>query len=443
MMQRMRQLLANIGQGIAGLHDRSNDFFYSSLRNRWANPGKTQLAKMLKAFLLFAFFTALIVILAAIGYNLNFDLHEAGLTTFRSSWVLFKFLPLPLLKFFFLPVLAFAMALFASASFVQDVYDLDSIWQGLRHIVASMSGFMGYILIVDEGEVKQERGKTNPLQTVGGPGWVIIRPGNVVQFRQLRELTNTSTELKYYLSDFERIELSVSLEDQVGHTAAAKMETLDGIRVVFNDIRYGYRIRPASRDFKRSLSQPFSFSRKALEAYLFERSVDDKEYRSWRRNISFAIDGPIMQLVNSNPIDFLMAPGIDDMEVRRRIREFTLRRQPLSRAGAELLWIDIGAIQAETFGEEIDSKRLERWAVDWKGDAEVIRAYGEANRRVLMERARANAQAEIITSIANSFELIGWQDDEVTNLRSILLSRTTQLIERLLENDMRQGGESY
>ncbi len=114
----------------------------------------------------------------------------------------------------------------------------------------------------------------------------------------------------------------------------------------------------------------------------------------------------------------------------------------LSRSGAELLWIDIGAIEAETFGEEINGKRLERWAVDWKGDAEVIRAYGEANRRVLMERARAIAQAEIITSIANSFELVDWKDDEVTNLRRILLSRTAQLIERLLEKNMKQDGDN-
>jgi len=106
-----------------------------------------------------------------------------------------------------------------------------------------------------------------------------------------------------------------------------------------------------------------------------------------------------------------------------------------------LLWIDIGGIEAETFGEEINNQRLERWAVDWRGDAEVIRAYGEANRRVLKERARATAQAEIITSIANSFELVNWQDDEVANLRRIILSRTAQLIERLLENDMKQSGK--
>jgi hypothetical protein len=442
MMQRLNQFIVNIRQGIVGLQDRSNELFYRVLRNRWANPERTRLAKMIKGFLLFSFFITLMFILAAIGYNLNFDLDQAGLTTFKSSWVLFKFVPVPLLKFFFLPVLAFGMALWAGASFVQDVYDLDSVWHGIKHILASITGFFGFIVIVDEGEVKLERGKTNPLQTVGGPGLVIIRPGNVVQFRQLRELTNTTTALNYYLSDFERIELPVSLEDQVGHVKAAKFETLDGIRVCFKDIRYSYRILPAKNDFKRTPSQPYSYSKRALEFYLFDRSADDKEYRSWKRNISFALDGPIRDLVSTNSIDFLMAPGIDDMEVRRTIRDYTLRRQPLSRSGAELLWIDIGAIEAETFGEEINGKRLERWAVDWKGDAEVIRAYGEANRRVLMERARAIAQAEIITSIANSFELVDWKDDEVTNLRRILLSRTAQLIERLLEKNMKQDGDN-
>jgi len=440
-MQRLRQFLANLIIEIAGLQDRSGDLFSDILHNRWKNPEKTRLVKMIKGFLLFAFFLTLVFILAAIGYNLNFNLDEAELTTFRSSWVLFKVLPVPLLKFFFLPFLAFAMALIASARFVQDVYDLDSLLQGLRHIFTSITGLLGYVLIVDEGEIKAEKGKINPLQTVGGPGLVIIRPGNVVQFRQLRELTQPSTALHYYLSDFERIELPVSLEDQFGLIESARFETKDGIRVVFRNIRYCYRIIPEDENFKRSQSQPYSYSRDALKSYLYDRSADDREYRSWRRNISFAIDGPIRNLVSENTIDFLMAPGIDDMEVRRTIREDTLRRQPLKRNGAELLWIDIGSIEAETFGEEINSKRLERWAVDWKGDAEVIRAYGEANRRVLMERARAVAQAEIITSIANSFELVDWKDDdEVTNLRRILLSRTAQLIERLLERNMKQDG---
>ena len=441
MMQRMRKFPANIIQGIAGLQDRSDEQFYAFLRNRWQNPERTRSVKMLTGVLLFAFFITLVFILAAIGYNLNYDLDQAGLTTFRSSWVLFRVIPIPLLKFFFLPLLAFGMALLASARFVQDVYDLDTIWQGIRHIITSLTGFLNYIVVVDEGEIKTEKGKTNPLLTVGGPGLVIIRPGNVVQFRQLRELTRDSAALNYYLSDFERIELPVSLEDQFGHIELARFETKDGIRVIFRDIRYGYRIIPEPKDFKRSPSQPYSYSKDALEFYLFDRSADDREFRSWKRNISFALDGPIRDLVSNNSIDTLMAPGIDDMEVRRRIRDYTLRRQPLTRSGAELLWIDIGAIEAETFGEEINGKRLERWAVDWKGDAEVIRAYGEANRRVLMERARAIAQAEIITSIANSFELIDWQDDEVTNLRRILLSRTAQLIERLLEKNMKQGGD--
>ena len=442
-MQAINRFFKNVRQWFAGLRTGTDEAFSRALKNRWEHPERTSMTKLLTMLFLLIFFGTLVLILAMIGYNVNYNLAEAGLINFRSEWVLPGLvpIPLPLLKFFILPFVALAMAVLAAGRFVQDVYDLETIRQGVDHIKASMTGTARYYLEVDEGEIKLKKGEKNPLLSVGGPGLVIIRPGNVVQFRQLREMTNDSTALRYHLADFERIELPVSLEDQIGHSAAARMETLDGIRVAFKDIRYGYRIRPAKPNFKRSPSQPYSYSKKALERYVFDRSVDANEYRSWRRNVAMAVDGPIMELVNSNPIDYIMAPGIDDMEVRRRIREYTLRKQPLTRSGAELLWIDIGAIEAESFGEEIDSKRLERWAVDWKGDAEVIRAYGEANRRVLMERARANAQAEIITSIANSFELIEWQDDEVTNLRSILLSRTTQLLERLLENDMRQGGK--
>ena len=443
-MQTINPFFKNVSQWFAGLETRIDAAFYRALKNRWNHSETAKMMGLLVMLFLMLFFGSVIFILAVIGYNMNFNLAEAGITKFRTDWVLPGLVPvpLPLLKFFIMPAVAFVLAVFVAGRFVQDVYDLETVRQGVDHIISSIIGSSWHYLEVDEGEIKLTKGEKNPLLTVGGPGLVVIRPGNVVQFRQLREMTNSSTALRYHLSAFERIELPVSLEDQVGHAEAAKMETLDGIRVAFKDIRYGYRIQPAKPGFKRSPGQPYSYSNKALEMYVFDRAVDANEYRSWKRNISFAIDGPIMNFVNNNRIDHVMAPGIDEVKVRDELRKHTMKQQPLTRSGAELLWIDIGSIVAETFDEEINSQRLERWAVDWKGDAEVMRAYGEANRRVLMERARANAQAEIITSIANSFELVEWKDDdEVTNLRRILLSRTAQLIERMLEKSIKPDGD--
>jgi len=428
--------------------------YYRVLQSLWANSENNRQIQSLLGLVMIVFLVGMLSRFTLIGDSLNpeqIDVTEAAQHVHDIN-PFFSHIPLRILEFFVLrvspatlryaalPLLAVILVFIAGAGFVQDVYDLDSFGQGMRHMVSGMFALFYPKLLIDGGEIKLEKGKTNLLHAMGGPGHVLIQPGNVVQMRHLRELTNTATDAEqtYFLGHFERVELPVSLDDQVGCAATARFETQDGIQVVFKNIQYCYRIKPEA-GFVRSADRPYSFDPAALKHYVFDRSVDEKEYRSWRRNISFAIDGPIRELVNDNKVDFLMAPRIDQKEVRRKIREYCLQQQPLANYGAELLWIDIGGIEAEVFGEEINGQRVERWAVMWKGAAEITRAYGRATRRVFLEVARAQAQAAAITGIMDSLDMVNWQDDEVSNLRRILLSRTAQLLERMLEDDSDAG----
>ncbi|MCD4671143.1 MAG: hypothetical protein K8R77_00635 [Anaerolineaceae bacterium] len=447
MVQQIREFFNEIRQGIARLRNRYRGQFYRFLQGMWANP---ELNRQLQSFFgLFAiiFLVVMLSCFTILGDRLNPEPLDVGSVAQKvhDTNPFFAHVPRGILEFFvlrvsgetlryaILPLLAVILIFIAGAYFVKDVYDLDTFGQGLRHMVSAMFGLFYPKLLVDEGEVKLEDGKTNLLNALGGPGYVLIQPGNVVQFRQIRELTNPSMSESYFLAHFEYLELPVSLEDQIGHSPSAVYETRDGILTRFRDIRYGYRIMPADDGFKRSPDQPYSYDPVALESFLFERSVDDEGLRTWQRNISFAIDGPIRAFVGEKTIDFLMAPGIDEQEVRRIIRTRVLNAQPLRKFGAELLWIDIGKIELFQFGDQINSKRIQRWAADWKGDADVTRAYGEATKRVFLEIGRAEAQAEALKSIAKSLGDVDWQDDEVSNLRRILLSRTAQFLETFLE----------
>ena len=428
--------------------------YYRALQALWANSENNRQIQSLLGLIMIIFLVAMLSRFTLIGDRLNLeqiDVAEAAKHVSETN-PFFSPVPLPILEIFVLrvspatirfaalPMLAVILVFIAGAGFVQDVYDLDSFGQGMRHMISGIFALFYPKLLVDGGEIQLERGKTNLLHAMGGPGHVLIQPGNVVQMRHLRQLTNTATdaEQSYFLGHFETVELPVSLDDQIGCAASAKFETQDGIQVVFKNIHYGYRIKPEA-GFVRSVDAPYSFDPAALEHYVFDRSADGEEYRSWKRNISFAIDGPIRELVNNNKIDFLMAPRIDQKEVRRKIRDYCLQQQPLKNYGAELLWIDIGCIEAEIYGDEINGQRVERWAVMWKGAAEITRAYGKATRRVFLEVARAQAQAAAITGIMDSLDAVNWKDDEVSNLRRILLSRTAQLLERMLEDDSDAG----
>ncbi len=276
--------------------------YYRILQSLWANSENNRQIQSLIGLTMIVFLVGMLSRFTLIGDGLNLaqmDVAEAAKHVSDTN-PFFSPVPLPILEFFVLrtslstlryavlPLLAVILVFIAGAGFVQDVYDLDSFGQGMRHMISGMFALFYPKLLVDEGEVKLEKGKTNLLHAMGGPGHVLIQPGNVVQLRHLRGLTNTATDAEqtYFLGHFETVELPVSLDDQVGCAASARFETQDGIQVVFKNIRYGYRIIPAD-GFVRSADTPYSFDPAALEHYLFDRSADEKEYRSWKTEYLF------------------------------------------------------------------------------------------------------------------------------------------------------------
>lgn len=102
-------------------------------------------------------------------------------------------------------------------------------------------------------------------------------------------------------------------------------------------------------------------------------------------------------------------------------------RKRLAGLGAELLWIDVGHIMIED--ESVDDLRTNLWSADWAGDASEIRAYGKSVRQAYQELGRAEAQADLIMSIAGALKEAGVSDKMGSeNIRKLLLARTAQLL---------------
>lgn len=420
--------------------------YYRFLQSMWAEPNINRQVQSLFGLINIVFLVVMLSWFTVQGDRINpVPLDVAAIARHvKEINPFFSRIPLPILEFFvlrvspttlryaILPVLAVTLVFIAGARFVRDMYELETFRQGLHHMISSVFALFYPKVVIDEGQIKLEQGKVSLIQALGGPGFALIQPGNVVQFRQWRGLTNSSTSRSYYLSHFESVELAVSLEDQVGFSAAEVYETQEGIPVTFKNIRYVYRILPEESNFQRSLQVPYSYSPEALNKFVFLRSVGPEGLRTWQRNISFAIDGPIREYVSNHSIDTLMAPGLDEQAVREEIRQQVMNQRPLETWGAQLQWIDIGQIEVAMFDEVINKQRLERWAVDWKGQAAVTRAYGEAHLLAFLEISRADAQAEAIKSIVQSLKDVDWQKDEVTRLRRILLSQTAVFLQTLL-----------
>ncbi len=103
-------------------------------------------------------------------------------------------------------------------------------------------------------------------------------------------------------------------------------------------------------------------------------------------------------------------------------------------AGTELQWVDIGHF--DIVAEEVDKERINLWAADWVGNAEVKKAYSEARRLAYQELGRAEGQAEMLVSIAQAVEGIDLTGNRAKNIRHVLLARTAQILEAMRDSRM-------
>ncbi|MCJ7623331.1 MAG: hypothetical protein MUO76_07490, partial [Anaerolineaceae bacterium] len=81
-------------------------------------------------------------------------------------------------RFIIIPISAFVVILIAAAYFVNDVYALPQLRHGLQYVISSMFGIMYPRLLIDKGKKQLEEGQFNQLDVIGGPGYVIVQPGN-------------------------------------------------------------------------------------------------------------------------------------------------------------------------------------------------------------------------------------------------------------------------
>jgi len=185
----------------------------------------------------------------------------------------------------------------------------------------------------------------------------------------------------------------------------------------------------------RSLENPYPYSKEALSSMAYNLSVEAKGLESWHEAVKrMVVGGGITEYINSHTIDHLTAPFQNGQDPHGTLQDELFSPAAAARfknLGAELLWVDVGHI--EIVDEEVDKTRLDLWAADWIGSADVARAYGDAKRQAYQELGRAEAQAEIIIGITQSLEQVEFNEDPAQTLRKMLLLRTAEVLEAMAE----------
>ncbi|HMD88363.1 MAG TPA: hypothetical protein VKF38_04300 [Anaerolineaceae bacterium] len=340
-------------------------------------------------------------------------------------------------RYMLAPLYAVITVVIAGGFFIRDVYELESLKQAIQYVISSLFGLNYPQITIDGGEVVLHEDEVNVLNVIGGPGFAVIQPGNAVLFRSLRRPSKAGMTRSYFMAPFEVIGQVASLDDQHGFKDKLTTLTKDGIQVTLCDVHFRFRIMPIEENgllVDRSLENPYPYSEEALSNMAYNLSVEAKGLETWHEAVKRMVVGGITEYINSHTIDHLTAPFQNGQDPHSTLHDELFSPASAARfknLGAELLWVDVGHI--EIVSEEVDKTRLDLWAADWIGNADVARAYGDAKRQAYQELGRAEAQAEIIIGITQSLEQVEFNEDPAQNLQKMLLLRTAQVLEAMTE----------
>ena len=341
-------------------------------------------------------------------------------------------------RYMIVPLCAVIGVVIAGGFFVRDVYELESLKQAIQYETSSLFGVDYPHITIDGGEVVIHKDEVNVLDVIGGPGFAVIQPGNAVLFRSLRRPSRAGMTRSYFMAPFEVIGQVASLDDQHGFKDKLTTMTKDGIQVTLCDVHFRFRIMPIEKNGRlvdRSLENPYPYSEEALSSMAYNLSVEAKGLESWHEAVKrMVVGGGITEYINSHTIEHLTAPFQNGQDPHGTLQDELFSPAAAARfknLGAELLWVDVGHI--EIVDEEVDKTRLDLWAADWIGSADVARAYGDAKRQAYQELGRAEAQAEIIIGITQSLEQVEFNEDPAQTLRKMLLLRTAEVLEAMAE----------
>ena len=94
-------------------------------------------------------------------------------------------------RFYLISFTAFIAALIIGARYILDIYNLQRFRSAFSYLLRSLFAFQfpkimlgfGYPLMrVDAGSIQADPDEDNLIRDIGGPGSVVVQPGNVVLF---------------------------------------------------------------------------------------------------------------------------------------------------------------------------------------------------------------------------------------------------------------------
>jgi regulator of protease activity HflC (stomatin/prohibitin superfamily) len=341
------------------------------------------------------------------------------------------------------PLFGAALAFVTGALYLLDVFELKRFWShACRYLYYALFENKYFVLRIPDERPGTEAGDAHLLNVIGGPGYVEVKLGHAVLCERGGRPADVYGAGQHFLRRFETVREAISLEEQHRRSDALEALTRDGLPVVVRDLEATFRVRTGR--LPRTPENPYPFQPGAVRQIVYGQPVSERGVGEWQAAVLGAVKGRVAGWIASQTLDALtaplsnkdgsaaaLAPGAEDSDPRRKIRELFERpevRKQFADLGVELLWVSIGHIDCPP---EVDAQRLALWRAEWEGNNAVTRARAEAVEIDYTLRARAEAQAETIKAITSALKEASAQNPSGAKARltDLILLHMAQILE--------------
>ncbi len=351
------------------------------------------------------------------------------------------------LRYLIFPLLALLCALFLSAIYVRDIYELSRVSDGFRYMVACLFSIHHPRLSIRDGKKQLKLDETNLIDRIGGPGYLNIAQGSVALVERLTSPANVYGNGWHYLTRWERLKEIATLDDQHDSIQELSATTKEGVEVIVKQTQFRYRLRAgrAAGDYlRRSPERPYPYTIQGIRNMAYNRFVSINGLTSLEDTVRRSVGITIRNFIQQHQIDYLTAPRAQSNKAREALRgEFSSPpiRNRFGNLGVDVFWIDIGHFAIKD--DHVDKERINYWGTKWEGEAEIRRSYGEAKRLALQEKGRAEGQAamlaEIIHSMNAALASAKTSYDRTQILRNLMMARTAQILDAWAQDGSTKG----
>lgn len=325
------------------------------------------------------------------------------------------------------PVLAFVLAVYMGARFLQNLLELPALGQAWSHITASLFGGAYPTMTVIEGRVEVPEAETNPLLKIGGPGWVEIKLGSAAIFEHGAGPSAVRGAGVYFMSRWESLREAFDLREVERSRTDVPVFTKDGIPLILDEVRVRFRLRTRG---KRTEAEPYPVLVSAVRRAAYNRTVSDKGLNVWADMVSGTAVSTITGWISKRLMNELIAPpvNIEDVgseEAAQRNYRQSLHllfqqgdaRKRFADMGAEVLWVSVGHLRPDPnidpdVANPEDAQGRDRihgqMVETWKSQSQALILEEEADvqgyAEWLNDTARVQAQVEMIQTITRGLK---------------------------------------